>query len=135
MANMLGSERLLNKHPAPRSEPMYAGRHTGLPRGAAWTPGHKRQSRLASFPTAGVCCPIEPRPPATADNIVVAPDPPKTPTSSAWQTPLRGIESRGRNGARHDRLDFSAYCTSHVRCASEPVPPACADTPCLCCHI
>jgi hypothetical protein len=109
ITDRFGVERQIKKNRSPRSEPICSGRSTALQRDAAWTPGHKHRSRLSSFPKADVCCPISPRPLGTMGNTVVAPDPPKTPTSSAWQTPPRDVDSRGRNCAQNDSPDFSAY--------------------------
>jgi hypothetical protein len=102
MANKLAGERLISTNRSPRWESVCAGHHRGLQRDGAWTQGHKYRSRLASFPTAGACCPISPTPLGTADNTAVGFDPPKTPASSAWQTPPRGVDSRGQSCVRNE---------------------------------
>ena len=112
-----GVERQIKKNRSLKWGQISSAHNTALRAGAAWTPEHNHRTGLSSFPKAGVCYPTSPRWPGTADNTVVAPDPPKTPTSSAWQTPPRGyvggwtnlVDNHGRNCVRNDSPDFSAY--------------------------
>ena len=105
---MFGIEVQLKRNRWPKWGRISSGHNTALQAGAAWIPGHNRRIALSFFPIAGVCYPIWPKPLGTAGNPVVAPDPPKTPTSSTRQTPPRDAHSRGRNYARSDSLGFSA---------------------------
>src|SRR5213082_2668376 len=89
MPDLFGVERQIKRNRSLTAEQISSGHTPVLRAGAAWTPGHNERTALAFFPTAGVCCPIWPRLLGTAGNTVVAPDPPKTPTSSAQQTPPR----------------------------------------------
>ena len=103
-----GVEAQIKRNRSPKSAQISSAHNTALRAVAAWTPGHNRRKALASFPTAGVYCPISPKPLGTTGNRVVAPDPPKTPTSSIRQTPPRDAYSRGQSCARSDSLGFSA---------------------------
>src|SRR5918993_5684210 len=113
----IGVEGQIKRNRLLKWERISSAHNTALRAGAAWTPEHNHRTVLASFPTAGVCYPTSPKPLGTADNTAVAPDPPKTPTSSAWQTPPRGyvggwtnlVDNHGRNCVRNDSPDFSAY--------------------------
>src|SRR5919106_3606415 len=106
--DMFGVEVQIKRNRSPKSEPISSGHHAALQAGVAWTTGHTCRKAPSFFPTAGVYCPTSPKLLETADNRVVALDPPKTPTSSARQTPPRDAHRRGRNCARSDSLDFSA---------------------------
>ena len=102
-----GVEVQIKRNQSPKLEQTSSAHNTALRAVAAWTPGHNRRTALSFFPTADVYCPTWPRPLETTGNRVVAPDPPKTPTSSVRQTPPRGVDSHGRNCARSDSLDSS----------------------------
>jgi len=108
MPGMFGVERQIKRNRSPKSEQISSGHKPALRTVPAWTPGHNQRTALSFFPTAGVCCPISPEPLGREGNTVVAPDPPKTPTASARQTPPRAAHSHGRNWARSASLDFSA---------------------------
>src|SRR5215468_7708163 len=89
--------------------PSFSSHTTGPRTSAAWNPGHNHRRALASAPTADVCCPVWPTRLGTAGSTAVGPDPPKTPTSSARQTPPTDVDSHAQNYARSGSLDFSAY--------------------------
>ena len=107
--DQFGVEEQLTRNRSPKWGRISSDHNTAPQAGAAWTPGHNRRTTLSFFPKAGVCSPIWPTLLGTAGNTVVAPDPPKTPTSSERQTRQRDVDSHDRNYARSGILDFSAY--------------------------
>src|SRR5262245_56998253 len=101
-------ENSLKKYRSPRWEGIFSSRTTALRTGAAWIPAHDRRTRLASSPTAGVGCPTWPTPLETEGSTTVGLDPPKTPASSAPQTPPTDAATRDQNYVRSDSPGFSA---------------------------
>ena len=83
-----------------------SARITGLRTVVAWMSGAGYRTTLASAPTTGAYCPASSTPPGTRRHITAGPGPPRTPVSSAWQTPPRDTAHHGRHCARGtmDRL-------------------------------
>ena len=92
-----------------RREWAFAYRRIGLRTVAAWMPVHRYRTTRASAPTTGVYCPASPTPPGTRRNTAAGPGRPRTPASSAWQTPQKDAAHHGRSCAQSDSPGFSAY--------------------------
>lgn len=101
------SREQMRRYRQQRSGWASANHTTALQTVAAWTPGHNHRTRLSSFPTAAVCCPIWPTPLGTADSTSAGPDRRKTLTSAAGQTPPTGADSHGQSCARIGTPGFS----------------------------
>ena len=104
-----GKSIAIRRNPTPRQGPSSSIRKRALRTGAASTPGHNRRTTLSSVPKAGACSPVWPTPLGTEGSTAVGPDPLKTPTSSAQQTPPRDADTHDHNCARSDSLGFSGY--------------------------
>src|SRR5262249_45055826 len=81
-----GKAMAIRRNP-PTGGPSSSSHTRGLPTDAAWTPGHNHRTALSSVPTADVCSLVWPTPLGREGSTSVGPAPPKTPTSSARQTP------------------------------------------------
>src|SRR6476619_2573876 len=104
-----GIDGEIKKNPTQSWGETSSSRTTGLRAVAAWTQRHRHRTTLSSAPTAGVCCRAVPIPFETTHNRVAGSDPPKTPASSAWQTPQRDAARHARSCAQSDSPGFSAY--------------------------
>src|SRR4029434_1944561 len=104
-----GVDGEIKKNPTQSWGETSSSRTTELRAVAAWTQGHSHRTTLSSAPTAGVCCRALPIPFETTHTRVAGSDPPKTPASSAWQTPQRDSARHAHRCAQSYSPGFSAY--------------------------
>src|SRR5216684_135546 len=84
-------------------------RTTGLQTIPAWIQGGSHRTTLACAPITGACCLTSSTPLGRGHSKAAGSGPPKTPASSAWQTPQKDAARHGHSCAQNCRPDSSAY--------------------------